>query len=84
MTDPKFNELPIDAQGQFQNFDESTLTDEQRSERHKRRMRDGLSINDTISANADRSMGSRGVDTSGVTSGQRAGAGGEEFVPGEN
>ena len=78
MTDPKFNELPIDAQGDFKDVDESTLTDEQRLER-QRRTKLGLSINDTIAANADRSVGSQGVDTSGVTSGQ--GASGEEFDP---
>ncbi len=69
MTDPKFNELPVDPQGEFKDVDESTLTDEQRSERRKRRMKGGLSINDTIAANADRSVGSRGVDTSEVESG---------------
>lgn len=35
----------------------------------------GLSVKDTVSANADLSTGGRGVDTSGVSAGSGAGAG---------
>jgi Protein of unknown function (DUF2934) len=72
MTDPKLNEIPADAQN---------LSDEQRRER-ARRPRSGLSINDTIAADAKLSVGGRGVDTSGVVSGAGAGAGSSNLSAG--
>ncbi|MBV9155812.1 MAG: hypothetical protein JO097_06100 [Acidobacteriaceae bacterium] len=80
MTDPKFNELPVDAQGDFDDVPESSLTEEQKAERLRRR-RAGLSINDTIARDANMSVGSRGVDTSGVGSGAGAGAGMTNLTP---
>jgi hypothetical protein len=44
--------------------------------------RSGLSINDTIAANANLSVGARGVDTSGVEAGAGAGAGSTYVTPG--
>ena len=44
--------------------------------------RSGLSINDTIASNANLSMGSAGVDTSGVKAGAGAGAGSTYLTPG--
>ena len=44
--------------------------------------RPGLSINDTIAANANLSVGARGVDTSGVEAGTGAGAGSTYVTPG--
>lgn len=44
--------------------------------------RRGLSINDTIAADANLSVGSHGVDTSGVRAGSGAGAGSTMLTPG--
>jgi Protein of unknown function (DUF2934) len=74
MIDPKLNEIPADAQN---------LSDEQRRER-ARRPRSGLSINDTIAADANLSVGGHGVDTSGVVSGAGAGAGSTTLTPGRS
>jgi hypothetical protein len=43
--------------------------------------RRGLSINDTIAADANLSVGARGTDTSGVRAGAGAGAGGASVTP---
>lgn len=67
MIDPKFNALPVDAEG---DFEEGTAGSEQPA-----RARKGLSINETVAAGANLSVGSRGVDTSGTSSGAGAGAG---------
>ncbi len=70
MVDPKFNALPTAP--------ESDLEDEEGSAPGAGRgtkPRRGLSINDTIAAGADMSVGSRGVDTSGTAVGAGAGAG---------
>jgi hypothetical protein len=48
------------------------------------RPRQGLSINDTIAADANLSVGGRGVDTSGVISGAGAGAGSTMLTPGSS
>jgi Protein of unknown function (DUF2934) len=74
MIDPKLNEIPADAS-------EKVLTDEQKT-RSAARPRTGLSINDTIASNANLSVGSRGVDTSGVSSGAGVGAGMTLTTPG--
>jgi hypothetical protein len=74
MIDPKLNELPVDAEGDFDDVPESSLTEEQKAER-RRRAKAGLSINETVARDANLSVGSRGVDSSGVESGAGAGAG---------
>src|SRR4051794_40384767 len=48
---------------------------ERRVEERPNKPRTGLSINDTIAANANLSAGARGVDTSGVEAGAGAGGG---------
>jgi hypothetical protein len=48
---------------------------QERADEHLRKPRTGLSINDTVAANANLSMGARGVGTSGVEAGAGAGAG---------
>ena len=68
MIDPKFNALPVDAEG---DFEEGTTG----AAGQATKPRQGLSINDTIAAGANLSVGSRGVDTSGASSGAGAGAG---------
>jgi hypothetical protein len=72
MIDPKLNEIPPDAKN---------LSEQQRAE-HAQRPRQGLSVNDTIAADANLSVGGRGVDTSGVKSGAGAGAGSTTLTPG--
>jgi hypothetical protein len=72
MIDPKLDQLPVDALGDFENIPEDQLTDEQRTIRARRR---GLSINDTVAAGPNMSVGARGLDYSGVEGGAGAGAG---------
>lgn len=72
MTDPKLNEIPIDK---------GTLSEKPRAG-EAQRPRQGLSINDTIAADANLSVGGRGVDTSGIVSGAGAGAGSTMLTPG--
>lgn len=72
MTDPKFNEIPANKG----NLSEGRRTDP------AQRPRQGLSVNDTIAADANLSVGGRGVDTSGVVSGAGAGAGSTMLSPG--
>jgi hypothetical protein len=72
MIDPKLNEVPPEPKN---------LSGQQRTERD-RQARAGLSINDTIAADANLSVGGRGVDTSGVISGAGAGAGSTSLTPG--
>jgi hypothetical protein len=86
MIDPKLNELATDAEGDLADLPEKSLTEEQKAER-LRRARAGLSINDTVASDANLSVGSRGVDTSGVKTGAGAGAGMTSTTPaapGEN
>jgi hypothetical protein len=72
MTDPKLNEIPTDPH--------SVSKRQQASE--AQRPRPGLSINDTVAADANLSVGGRGVDTSGVRAGAGAGAGSTMVTPG--
>jgi hypothetical protein len=74
MIDPKLNEIPVEDS-------EGTLTKEQRG-KSAVGPRTGLSINDTIASNANLSVGSRGVDTSGVSAGAGVGAGMTLVTPG--
>lgn len=81
MIDPKLNTLPVEKEGDFEDFPEKTLTPAQAAER-TRKNRAGLSINDTIAATANLSVGGRGADTSGVEAGSGAGAGTTYLSPG--
>ena len=72
MTDPKFNEIPPDKR----NAGTGQKTEQ------AQRPRQGLSVNDTIAADANLSVGGRGVDTSGVVAGAGAGAGSTMLTPG--
>ena len=76
MIDPKFNALPVDAEGDFEEGQERALSGTPAT-----RPRQGLSINDTIAASANMSVGSRGVDTSGTAVGAGAGAGTTYLTP---
>lgn len=80
MTDPKFDELTPDAASK--DVRESELGKGQRKE-GAQKPRAGLSINDTIAGQANMSVGGRGVDVSGVSSGAGAGAGGTNLTPGD-
>jgi len=75
MIDPKLNEIPV-------NTADELLTEEQRRARAAGTPRAGLSINDTIAGTANLSVGSRGVDTSGVGAGAGVGAGMTHVTPG--
>lgn len=81
MIDPKLNELPVDAEGDFADVPESSLTEEQKAERARRRAKSGLSINETVARGPNQSVGARGVDSSGVESGSGAGAGLTQETP---
>ncbi len=81
MIDPKLNEIPVDPSDDIANLPEHQLTAEQRDARI-RHNRAGLSINDTVAASANLSVGARGVDTSGVRAGAGAGAGSTMLTPG--
>ncbi len=76
MIDPKFNEIPADAE-----LIDEDLTEEEREARLRATPVRGLSINDTIARNANLSVGSQGVDTSGVAAGAGAGAGSTSLTP---
>ena len=80
MIDPKFNDLPVDAEGDFTDVPEGSLTEEQKAARLKL-SKLGLSINDTIARDANMSVGARGVDSSGVETGAGAGAGLTQSTP---
>lgn len=74
MIDPKLNELTEPAKGGSR-----TSTEERVS---AAKPRTGLSINDTVASDANRSDGARGVGTSGVEAGAGAGAGSSYLTPG--
>lgn len=80
MIDPKLNELPVDAEGDFANRPESTLTEEEKAIRLKQ-TRAGYSVNDSIAANSELSDGGRGVNVSGTRTGEGAGAGSTNITP---
>jgi len=73
MIDPKLNDIPVDRSRAATETGEPESAETQ-AER-LRRSRAGLSINDTIAGDTNLSVGSRGVDTSGVATGAGAGAG---------
>jgi hypothetical protein len=76
MIDPKFDTLPVEAEGDFEEGASGT--------QRARKPRKGLSINDTIAGDANLSVGSRGVDTSGTSVGAGAGAGMTFTTPGDD
>jgi len=79
MIDPKLDKLPADASGDFENIPEHQLTEEQRAQLRARRR--GLSINDTVAAGPNMSVGARGLDASGIEGGAGAGAGMTHLSP---
>ncbi len=81
MIDPKFNELPDKTKTGPEDLSETELEGTDTPAR-TRAPRPGLSVNDTVAANANLSVGGRGVNTSGVSSGAGAGAGGSYVTPG--
>src|SRR5450755_188039 len=83
MIDPKLNEIPVERVGDFAEDAETELTDAEKAQRRKT-SRAGLSINDTIAGDTTLSVGSRGVDTAGVSAGAGAGAGMTALTPGES
>src|SRR5215469_6755826 len=78
MIDPKFNKLTAKDKN-LEDLDEETNGTKGQQAATPRR---GLSINDTVARDANLSVGSRGVDTSGVISGAGAGAGQSFLTPG--
>ncbi len=62
--DPKFNDLPVDAEGEIRRDTIEPMTAEEEAELKRRRA--GLSIKETVAAEAGEG---RGVTTSGVTTG---------------
>jgi hypothetical protein len=80
MNDPKFNKLPVERTGDFDK--KSEVDSEEQNDARAKKGRAGLSINETVAANANLSAGSRGVDTSGVRAGAGAGAGMTSTTPG--
>lgn len=81
MIDPKFNELPDKPKIGSEDLSETELA-EAETPAGTRAPRQGLSVNDTIAADANLSVGGRGVNTSGVNSGAGAGAGSSYVTPG--
>lgn len=80
MLDPKFNALPVE-EDDLEEGREGSLSSASATERKPRR---GLSINDTIAGDTALSVGSRGVDTSGVRAGSGSGAGMTAVTPGDD
>jgi hypothetical protein len=81
MIDPRFNALPVETEDE--ELPGESLSETERPER-LRKPRPGLSINDTVAAGANLSVGSRGVDTSGSSVGAGAGAGMTFTTPGDD
>jgi hypothetical protein len=81
MIDLKLNELPIDAQGDFESDFENNSNYTEAQKAAFRARRQGLSVKDTIAGDAMNSVGARGVGTSGTESGAGAGAGLANVTP---
>ena len=79
MIDPKLDQLPVEANDEIVAASERTGATATAQKGPRR----GLSINDTVAANSNMSVGGRGVDTSGVRAGAGAGAGMTMVTPGE-
>jgi hypothetical protein len=71
MVDPKFDKIPEDLEKANQGQVARNRTTPTR----------GLGINETIARDANLSVGSKGVDTSGVAAGAGAGAGSTSLTP---
>ena len=70
MIDPKLNVTPPESK-----TTSSNPTGNKEAAARLQKVSSGLSVNDTIASNANLSVGSQGVDTSGVSSGAGVGAG---------
>lgn len=79
MIDLKLNEIPVEAEADFET--NPKYTEAQREEIRRRRKAAGLSINETIAGQAAASVGARGVGTSGTESGAGAAAGMTKVTP---
>lgn len=80
MIDMKLNDLPEDSKGDFANRPESELTEEEKEIRRKQ-LQAAHNTRSPISADTNLSVGSRGVDVSGVSTGSGAGSGSESVTP---
>ncbi len=80
MIDPKLNEVPADRGTTGR---EAAAPADAQSEQ-ARRARAGLSIRDTVAGDTMLSVGSRGVDVSGVESGAGSGSGSTMITPGNS
>jgi len=81
MIDPKFNELADKTKTGPEDLSETDLEGTE-TPTQARAPRPGLSVNEPIAADANLSVGGRGVDTSGVRAGAGAGAGSSYITPG--
>ena len=79
MIDPKLNKTR--GSGNVQEVPKTEIPDNRKAHASAQRPSSGLSINDTIAQNANLSVGGRGVDVSGVSSGSGAGAGMTNTTP---
>ena len=82
MIDPKLNDIPVNRPKIIR--EDSEVPSEDENPERTKTSRAGLSINDTIAGGNNLSVGSRGVDTSGVSSGAGAGAGMSSVSPGSS
>ncbi len=82
MIDPKLNELADTATPGRKNTSDTAVAEDERPLAATPKPRPGLSVNDTVAANANLSVGARGTDTSGVRAGAGAGAGSSYITPG--
>ncbi len=83
MIDPKLNELLDKDKTGAKNLS-NTGVEEAEEPPVTRTPRPGLSINDTIAADANLSVGARGAEVSGVRAGAGAGAGSSYLAPGSS
>lgn len=81
MIDPKLDKLETKNPAEPRRTSESAGPRDERADRLKASSA-GLSVNDTIARDANLSVGSRGVDVSGVKSGAGAGGGSTTLTPG--
>jgi hypothetical protein len=81
MIDPKFNNLPAGVAAEDETDAENTGA---QSGAGATRPRRGYSISETIAGDSVLSVGARGVDTSGVTTGAGAAAGMSNVTPGSH
>jgi Protein of unknown function (DUF2934) len=82
MIDPKLNEVLDEKTGKKSLL--NTGSDEAEESQVAGTPRRGLSVNDTVAADANLSVGGRGADTSGVRAGAGAGAGSTHLSAGSS